>query len=247
MEVHHHGHVHHDSVWKQYLSQFIMLFLAVLCGSLAEYYLDHNIEDEKEVQYANSMIQDLDEDLINLDKAIKFTSEKMQMADSLTADLLSDDYQKKTAMIYYRARKLSVLSYNYKMTDGTLMELKNSGNLRLIKSKAMVDSIQSYYNVYQRSDEAQRFAIEELTYYRELMIQVFDVKVFDKMIKNFPKITVPEGNPSFFNNDKALINQFLMRVEFCKTTSKTELNFLYKLKNSALRLKESIGKAYLEE
>ncbi len=32
MEVHHHGHVHEKKKWKEYLSQFLMLFLAVFCG-----------------------------------------------------------------------------------------------------------------------------------------------------------------------------------------------------------------------
>ena len=29
MEVHHHGHVHHQKKWKEYLFQFLMLFLAI--------------------------------------------------------------------------------------------------------------------------------------------------------------------------------------------------------------------------
>jgi hypothetical protein len=37
MEVHHHGHVHEKKKWKEYLFQFLMLFLAVFCGFLAEY------------------------------------------------------------------------------------------------------------------------------------------------------------------------------------------------------------------
>jgi len=44
MEVHHHGHVHEKKKWKEYLFQFLMLFLAVFCGFLAEYQLEHKIE-----------------------------------------------------------------------------------------------------------------------------------------------------------------------------------------------------------
>ena len=40
MEVHHHGHVHEKKKWKEYLFQFLMLFLAVFCGFLAEYQLE---------------------------------------------------------------------------------------------------------------------------------------------------------------------------------------------------------------
>ncbi|MFN2439395.1 MAG: hypothetical protein ABR503_09370 [Chitinophagaceae bacterium] len=34
MEVHHHGHVHDEKKWKEYIFQFLMLFLAVFCGFL---------------------------------------------------------------------------------------------------------------------------------------------------------------------------------------------------------------------
>jgi hypothetical protein len=34
MEVHHHGHIHEKKKWREYLFQFLMLFLAVFCGFL---------------------------------------------------------------------------------------------------------------------------------------------------------------------------------------------------------------------
>ena len=41
MEVHHHAHdpaePHHKKNWKSYFWEFLMLFLAVFCGFLAEY------------------------------------------------------------------------------------------------------------------------------------------------------------------------------------------------------------------
>ena len=36
MEVHHHGHVHADKKWKEYLFQFLMLFLAITLGFFVE-------------------------------------------------------------------------------------------------------------------------------------------------------------------------------------------------------------------
>jgi hypothetical protein len=100
--------------------------------------------------------------------------------------------------------------------------------------------------VYQQSEEVQNFTIEELNKYRDQMIQVFDVRIFNKMIKNFPIISKPEGNPPLFNENPALINEFLMRVQLTKTMAKINVNFLNKLKNSAQRLKKNIGKKYLE-
>ena len=43
-----------------------MLFLAVFCGFLAEYQLEHKIEKDKEKQYIHSLLEDLEEDTIAL-------------------------------------------------------------------------------------------------------------------------------------------------------------------------------------
>ncbi|MCF8429930.1 MAG: hypothetical protein K9G64_07335, partial [Bacteroidia bacterium] len=62
MEVHHHTHdqasPHHKKNWKNYFWEFLMLFMAVFCGFLAEYQLEHKIEKEREIQYIYSLIND---------------------------------------------------------------------------------------------------------------------------------------------------------------------------------------------
>ena len=70
MEVHHHAHSSHGKKnWKSYFWEFIMLFLAVFCGFLAEYQLEHLIEKEREKQLAKSFYQELKGDSV----AIKIT------------------------------------------------------------------------------------------------------------------------------------------------------------------------------
>jgi hypothetical protein len=58
MEVHHHAHdpaaPHHKKNWKSYFWEFLMLFLAVFCGFLAEYQLEHIIENSREKQFIES-------------------------------------------------------------------------------------------------------------------------------------------------------------------------------------------------
>ncbi len=48
MEVHHHTHAAHGKkTWKNYFWEFLMLFLAVFCGFLAEYQLENKIEYDR--------------------------------------------------------------------------------------------------------------------------------------------------------------------------------------------------------
>jgi hypothetical protein len=62
MEVHHHAHdpaaPHHKKNWKSYFWEFLMLFLAVFCGFLAEYQLEHKIERDRGKQYTYSFYED---------------------------------------------------------------------------------------------------------------------------------------------------------------------------------------------
>jgi len=87
MEVHHHAHdpeaPHHKKNWKSYFWEFLMLFLAVFCGFLAETYHTHlvnkDIENRNIESYANSIKKDTD----NLKKVINGNRDKIKLIDSL--------------------------------------------------------------------------------------------------------------------------------------------------------------------
>jgi hypothetical protein len=56
-----HIHILKGKKWTHYLWEFLMLFLAVFCGFLAEYQLEHKIEKDRELQYIRSLYEDLKE------------------------------------------------------------------------------------------------------------------------------------------------------------------------------------------
>ncbi len=85
MEVHHHSHSSLEKKnWKSYVWEFLMLFLAVFCGFLAEYYLEHRIEKEKGKQYVQSMIEDMKSDSAKIDKALSGIEKQKSGLDSLS-------------------------------------------------------------------------------------------------------------------------------------------------------------------
>src|SRR5688572_13509325 len=57
MEVHAHTHTPRKK-WTHYFWEFLMLFLAVFCGFLAEYQLEHIIEHQREKEYAYRLYED---------------------------------------------------------------------------------------------------------------------------------------------------------------------------------------------
>ena len=57
MEVHHHPDNHHNSKkWKEYFSEFLMIFLAVTLGFFAENIREHLTNSAKEKEYIAGFI-----------------------------------------------------------------------------------------------------------------------------------------------------------------------------------------------
>jgi hypothetical protein len=143
MEVHHHTHTARKK-WKHYLFEFFMLFLAVFCGFLAEYQLEHTIENNKEKQYIKSFAEDLEADNAYMEERLAFFDDKIKKADSLVY-LFSSGY--KTEMvndIYYHLRFIGRHS-PFDVNDRTIVQLRNAGGMRLISNKTVSDSMVNYY------------------------------------------------------------------------------------------------------
>ncbi len=243
MEVHAHTHSPRNK-WTHYLWEFLMLFLAVFCGFLAENQREHYIEHQREIQYMKSMIQDLEQDVLNADINLE---KRIQTIDrcNTTYRLLNDQqYQDSTGLIYYQARSLSAYFNLYVMTDGTIQQLKNSGGLRLIKNRAVVDSIQAYENLFARFERDQQTEQQQLALYRDQMLRIFDVRVFESILQNDGTIIIPEGNPPLFSNDKSVFNDFLMRVHFLKRNNIINYNSIVNLKARRQKLVDLIKKEY---
>ncbi|MEO6219239.1 MAG: hypothetical protein ABIO81_02345, partial [Ginsengibacter sp.] len=69
MEIHAHTHTPRKK-WTHYFWEFLMLFLAVFCGFLAEYQLEHKIEKDREKQFIRSLAYDIKADTASLSNNI---------------------------------------------------------------------------------------------------------------------------------------------------------------------------------
>ncbi|HEX8331455.1 MAG TPA: hypothetical protein VF622_02465 [Segetibacter sp.] len=144
MEVHHHGHVHEQKKWKEYVFQFFMLFLAVFCGFLAEYQLEHMIEKQREEKYIQGLVQNLQSDTAQIRRAITANLRKQAAFDSLL--LLADVNLRlpENSYKFYDFFIRGTFSPVFTPNDAGITQLINGGNLRLITKKNVLDSILSY-------------------------------------------------------------------------------------------------------
>ena len=243
MEVHHHSHTPRKK-WTHYFWEFVMLFLAVFAGFLAENQREHYVEHQREKQYMKSMLEDLQIDLQNIAQSQAEKARMVQFADSLTQLYIDGSYKENTGLFYLYARNFSTYQNLFIMTDVTLAQLKNSGGLRLIRKPEIVNNLQAYDNVFHQFRLSQEREDRYLMEYREIMAKIFDIKVFSKMVETYPEINMPQGNPPLFNDDKQLINEMLIRVHIAKRNKLASLRYISRLKEKAESLIGQIKKDY---
>src|SRR4029078_1188981 len=82
MEVHAHTHTERKK-FSHYLWEFLMLFLAVFCGFIAENIREHLVENKRAAQYAKVLIQDLVKDTIELNGDIHDQQIALASTDSI--------------------------------------------------------------------------------------------------------------------------------------------------------------------
>ena len=142
MEVHHHSHAARKK-WTNYFWEFLMLFLAVFCGFLAENQREHFIERQREKQFMIALVSDLELDTNQLNRTQRFRQNSLTDIDSLNIFFASNPSDEVPFKIYKMIRTLQGSMYFFQ-NSGTLDQLKNSGGLRLIHHRSVVDSIEAY-------------------------------------------------------------------------------------------------------
>lgn len=142
MEVHHHSKHHEKRNWKSYVGEFLMLFLAVFCGFIAENLREGYVERERAHEYMNSMVSDLRKDTFQLQQYIEVNREMIKGIDSLLFYMKSGQ-PGATRKIYANSRFVSTVAL-FEGENGTITQLKNAGGLRLIKDTASVNVIAGY-------------------------------------------------------------------------------------------------------
>jgi hypothetical protein len=142
MEVHTHTHTPRKK-WTHYFWEFLMLFLAVFCGFLAENQREHYVEHQREKQYISSLVEDLKTDTVNIRKMLGWFNYIQRRCDSLIDDFGS--FTKYYTQINARLFQGIISGYpDFIYTDRTIQQLKNAGGMRMIRNLNAVDSIIDY-------------------------------------------------------------------------------------------------------
>jgi hypothetical protein len=201
MEVHHHAHHGGNKNWKSYIWEFLMLFFAVFCGSLAEYQLEHKIERDREKEYILSMIEDVKTDTANIHTALAYNSARIYRLDSLANRCFNYGQQNNDDAEIHRlflscARHPDFVS----PTERTMTQLKNAAGMRLIREKIAADSILQY-------DGFSKKLINQQAWYEKMLNELVESGIHIVNFKYFPSrdlATLKSNNFSSYDAAKII-------------------------------------------
>jgi hypothetical protein len=145
MEVHHHPQVEKKN-FKEYFLEFLMIFLAVTMGFFAESIRENIGDHNKEKEFIISMIKDAALDTININNTITKNITRASRLDSLAEICYNYNSFSDDTNIYRLYGKTIFRPDFVTLTERTLLQLKNSGGMRLIRQEKAVDSIIVYDN-----------------------------------------------------------------------------------------------------
>ncbi len=220
MEVHAHSHTARKK-WTHYLWEFLMLFLAVFCGFLAENFREHKIEQHRAKELAISFYDELKRDsaaiqtiqMKRLKRDSSFTYLKKYFRDSSITNC------SKTFSINFNYAFIVFASYIFEPNDAILDQLKNSGSLRYFKNtelqKLTGDLSVAIANIRTRNKFESDFLELHLMPY---VIKHNDIEFFDKVNTRY-KILLVYALSQYENSSEVFPFHFNKPGEFDKTES----------------------------
>jgi hypothetical protein len=221
-----------------------MLFLAVFCGFLAEYQLEHVIEHQREKQYIESLVADLKSDQEVLSQHIVHVQTGIAIMDSMITVLNNPSkITDNSRNLYYWARlapRLNPLSTN----NRTFEQLKNSGNFRLIRNLESSNKIMNYYEKLNLTHLLESVNESEFTEYKKIAAKIFDPAVFLSSEGNNNEIKRLGYNPSLRTTDHELLQELSIFAVYMHGTKKGILATDEALKIAGAELLDYLKKEY---
>ncbi len=248
MEVHHHGHVHENKKWKEYFFQFLMLFLAVFLGFLAEYQLEHVIENNREKQFMRSMVEDLKKDTLLLRIESDIVIKHYTKLDSLTEIIYEGALHPLHVSKMYELQRGYLSPRTLQLINRTELQLKNSGGMRLIRNRQVADSIINYWSITELVYETRESINVHRGKAKDISFALFNNKYY-KHTADFSldsPLDPLKGPPELINNSSVLLTEFANRISHMSDLLKYnyQLRRLDRQKGNATRLIQLIKKEY---
>ncbi len=191
MEVHHHSHKPKN--WKEYITEFIMLFAAVTLGFFAENVREHQIVIERKNQNLLAMVQDLKRDSAQLQqRIIEYTKAVKTFENLKYASYQNRNHQiSEPDFINYVSNQYDSLNVgdSFFSNNSAYKNTIATGSLSVIASLPIKRLIAEYYEeLSDKLSDNNRNLDDELNEYIRTDMQIGN-SINSDVTKNFSKLT----------------------------------------------------------
>ena len=243
MEVHHHSH--HPKKWKEYITEFLMLFLAVSLGFMAENIREHQIEKQREIAYLQNVHEDLKLDLIKIDDVISSNTIRLQAMDTLFQLINNNTITNED--VYYYIRNLA-LRATFESSHVGLDQIKSAGGLRMVKNPEIISGIQEYARALDALNKLENVRERTLEQARFKMAVVFEPTISYEMLVNQGqgdmRFNRPKKADEILQKNKQAVKELLNLVSFGLNSNRYLNSNLSNQKKIGLKLDSAIVKEY---
>ena len=254
MEVHSHTHTPSPPAgragkkWTHYFWEFLMLFLAVFCGFLAEHQLEHTIEHQRATVYADNLYDELKNDTARLSFLIRRNRDISSKLDTLC--LLTKGPARQnipSGMLYYYAQFVTYVSY-FSSSNSTIEQLKGSGSLRIMNIN-VAQKISEYDRKIRELEKEYGLSKSEFEKIENLHFKIFDVYTMEML---FPEDSTEKAKDSLFQlrslyirDDPEMLNEYIGWLKFeSNIYSFQTKEFLEPIRKAAVELIALLKKHY---
>jgi hypothetical protein len=250
MEVHAHAHTVPIGIgrkkWTHYFWEFLMLFLAVFCGFLAENQREHMVEHQREKQYMASLLSDLSADTATLGNSIPLKLRRIGAIDSVFIFFNEHPDAKTISGQLFRTIRRTNFDARFIRNVITINQLKNAGGMRLVRDKQIADSISSYDQRCEVTVLYNDFYIEnslvgnrqfEKLFNAADLLPLYIANKSGAIIANIPDSLIIRINTMDLNEE---LNFMMLE----KAYARQEIGRYIEIKERAIRLMELIKKEY---
>ena len=216
MEVHHHSHK--PKKWKEYITEFLMLFLAVTLGFFAENQREHLIEGNREKQYMQSLYEDLRKDTTILKNLVRYDTIQNGKLDTTNQLLIENKWDANKIKLLYRLNLKTAGTIRYNLSERTSAQLKNAGGMRLVENQELSNKISEYWVRSENLKEYNTF-VEDLKFKaREKSYSIFDQKYYTD-VSNL----IVADNAQLLTYDNFILTEYGNRLNHINNSMKNVL------------------------
>lgn len=209
MEVHHHPDLHHKKKkFKEYLLEFLMIFLAVTLGFFAETIREKISETHREKDYVVGLKNNIQNDTTQLKRLIDRNELELKAIDSLMKLSRNKftDLSVQDSMFYYSVQYTLSL-HLFQFNDLTLVQLRNAGGYSLIKTDHVADSIALYESHNNEIKLQERFVSDYYIQTWNSFKLVFDGTATSKFFQSYEKTNkIPANIYVLISKDEEKMN-----------------------------------------